>query len=171
MTALSEDRNTAYRQGVEQEYDVAADAKIYAGGKVCLNASGYADAAADTADFQFVGVAREQVDNTGGANGDKKVVVRRTGIHRVAASGMAVTDIGKPVFVSDDQTVATSGVTNWIPCGRIAEFISATEVGVDIAAAAAAESDADSVAADVATLKTDFNDLLAKLRAGRIIAS
>jgi hypothetical protein len=132
MTALTQDRDTPYREGVELDYDVAADAKIYAGGMVCKNASGYAVPGADTASFVFLGVARQRVDNTGGSDGDKKVVVRRTGIHRFAASGMAITDIGEQVYISDDQTVAKSS-TNSIACGRIAEFISATEVGVDIA--------------------------------------
>ena len=44
---------------------------------------------------------------------------------------MAVTDLGASVNVSDDQTVAKS-TTNTVACGKVAEFISATEVGVDI---------------------------------------
>ena len=189
MTALTKDRKTEYREGVELEHKVAASTKIYAGSLVALNESGYAVPAADTASLRFVGVAREQVDNSLGANGDKSVAVRKTGLHRFAASGMAITDIGKPAFIFDDQTVAKSGVTNWIACGTIAEFISAGEVGVNISGAAAAQSDADCATADAATqtasyvqadvqsiatlanaLKTDHNDLLAKLRAARILA-
>ena len=132
MTELTKDRNTSYREGVELDYDAAADAKIYAGSMVCNNASGYAVPGADTASFVFLGVAQHQVDNIGGSNGDKKVVVRRTGVHRFAASGMAVTDIGAAVCISDDQTVAKT-TANSIACGKVAEFISATEVGVDIA--------------------------------------
>jgi len=171
MAALTEDRNTPYREGVELEYDVAASTKIFGGSLVCLNATGYAVPGADTASFKFAGVAQEQVDNTGGADGDKKIRVRKTGIHRFAASGMTIADIGKPAFVSDDQTVAKSGLTNWVGCGRIDEFISATEVGVDIEAEPSAESDADSVAADVATIVADHNDLLAKLRVAGVLAS
>jgi hypothetical protein len=128
---LSADRKTKYREGIELEYKVAASAKIYAGSLVCLNTSGYAAAGADTASFKFLGVAREQADNSSGANGDITVRVRRKGVFRMAASGMAVTDIGAAVYVSDDQTVAKS-TTNSVACGKIAEFVSATEVGVDI---------------------------------------
>lgn len=132
MAALTEDRNTPYREGVELEYDVAASTKIYGGSLACLNATGYAVPGADTASFKFAGVAQEQKDNTGGADGDKKITVRRTGVHRFAGSGFAITDIGEQVYVSDDQTVAKT-TTNSIACGKIAEFISTTEVGVDIA--------------------------------------
>lgn len=131
MTALSSDRQTSYREGVELEFKVATNVKIYAGSLVCLNTSGYAAPGADTASFKFLGVAVEQVDNTGGQNGDKTVRVRRKGTFRFAASGMAVTDIGTAVNVSDDQTVAKT-TTNSVACGKIAEFVSATEVGVDI---------------------------------------
>ncbi|MHC1727950.1 MAG: capsid cement protein [Syntrophobacteraceae bacterium] len=131
MTALNADRKTSYREGIEIEYKVSANAKIYAGSLVCINASGYASPGADTANFKFVGVAMEQIDNTGGANGNITMRVRRKGVFRFAASGMAITDLGASVNVSDDQTVAKT-TTNSVACGRIAEFVSATEVGIDI---------------------------------------
>ncbi len=131
MTALSADRKTNYREGIEIEYKVAAGAKIYAGSLVCLNTSGYAAPGADTAGFKFVGVAREAADNSSGANGDITVRVRRKGVFRLAASSMAITDIDAAVNVSDDQTVAKT-TSNSVACGKIAEFVSAAEVGVDI---------------------------------------
>lgn len=131
MTALSSDRQTPYREGGELDFAVAANAKIYAGSLVMLNAAGYAVPGADTAGCKFVGVASENIDNTGGANGDKRIRARRKGVYRFAASGMAITDIGASVNISDDQTVTKTG-TNTIACGKVMEFISATEVGVDI---------------------------------------
>ncbi|MEN6439781.1 MAG: hypothetical protein ABFD97_14495 [Syntrophobacter sp.] len=131
MAALSADRKTTYREGVEIEYRVAGGAKIFAGSLVCINTAGYALPGADTANFKFIGVATEQADNTSGANGDISVRVRRKGIFRLGASAMAITDIGVAVRVSDDQTVAKS-TSNSVACGTVAEFISATEVGVDV---------------------------------------
>jgi hypothetical protein len=131
MSALTNDRKTTYREGIEIEYKVAAGAVIYAGSLVCLNSGGYAEPGADTAGFRFVGVAFEHVDNASGGNGAATVRLRRKGVFRFAASGMAVADLGKAVNVADDQTVATE-TTNSVACGRIAEFIGATEVGVDI---------------------------------------
>jgi len=133
MPALTKDRKTSYKEGVEIGYKVAASTKIYAGSSVCLNASGYAIPAADTAGFIFLGVAQEYVDNSSGANGDLTVKVRRKGVHFLAASGMAITNIGTAVYVVDDQTVGLAATTtNDIPCGTIAEFVSSTSVGVDI---------------------------------------
>ena len=131
MTALGSDRKTSYREGIEIEYKVAAGMNIFSGSLVCLNTSGYAAPGADTAGFKFLGVALENADNSSGQNGDITVRVRRKGSFRFAASGMAITDIGAAVKVSDDQTVAKS-TANSVACGTIAEFIGATEVGVDI---------------------------------------
>jgi len=131
MTALSSDRKTPHREGSEIEYKVAGGAKIFAGSLVCLNESGYAVPGADTSGFKFLGVAREQADNSSGANGNVTVRVARKGVFRFSASGMATTDIGAAVNIADDQTVAKT-TTQSIACGEIAEFISAAEVGVDI---------------------------------------
>lgn len=131
MTALSSDRKTVYREGVEIEYKVAAATRIYAGALVCVNSSGYAVPGADTSAFKFVGVAVEAADNSAGSNGAISVRVRRKGVFRFAASGMAITDIGASVNISDDQTVAKT-TTNSVACGKIAEFVSATVVSVDI---------------------------------------
>ena len=69
MSALTRDRATSYREGIEVEFPVAAATKIYAGSMVCVNAGGYARPAADTSGYRFAGVAMEQVDNTAGADG------------------------------------------------------------------------------------------------------
>lgn len=131
MAALTQDRDTQFREGVDFEYPVAANAKIYAGSMVNLNTSGYAKPGADVASEKFVGIAQEQVDNTGGANGAKTVVVRRKGVFELSGSSLAITDVGAAVYVSDDQTVAKT-TTNSVACGKIAGFRSATSVWVDI---------------------------------------
>ncbi|MFA5112426.1 MAG: hypothetical protein WC443_13530, partial [Desulfobaccales bacterium] len=69
MSALTRDRATPYREGIEVEYPVAANTKIYAGSLVCVNAAGFATPAADTIGFRFIGVAMEQVDNSSGSDG------------------------------------------------------------------------------------------------------
>ena len=57
MSALTRDRATPYREGIEVEYSVAANTKIYAGSLVCANAAGYAAPAADTSGYRLAGVA------------------------------------------------------------------------------------------------------------------
>lgn len=192
MAALNKDRNTPRKAGQIAAFGVAANAKIYAGSLVCLNATGYAVPAADTAGFRCVGVAKEYIDNTGGADGDQVIQVWESGEFQFDAAGMARTDVGLPVFVSDDQTVAKS-TTNAIGCGMITEFVSATSVWIDIAtnsrrtaATQASVASADAVAAAGANptkaeydavvtlvneLKAVVNSLLTKLRNAGLMGS
>ena len=129
MTALTDNRQTDRQDGDLLQIEGGIDI-VYAGGMVCFNTVGYAVAAQNTADFRLAGVAYEKMDNGTGANGDKQVRVRRRGLFSFAATGMAITDIGKRVYITDDQTVTLT--PGHVFCGVIGEFVSATEVLVDI---------------------------------------
>lgn len=172
MAPLTQDRNTTRKEGEQVVFPVAAGVKIFAGAGVCLDAAGNAVPAADTAGLKFVGISRQYVDNTGGAAGDQTVLLWREGIFDFVAVGMTAADVGKPAFVTDDQTVALTSA-HGVSCGIIAEVESATKVWVDTdeAECRAGLAQANSIAADVPTIVNDFNALLAKLRAGRFIAS
>jgi hypothetical protein len=109
MAALTAPRNTPEKIGSERAIPLAANAKVYQGGMVQVAASGYGVAAAAVAANVTVGMACETVDNTGGAAGAVSVKTRR-GVRRFgnSAAGDAIgrTEIGKTVYVVDDQTVA-----------------------------------------------------------------
>ena len=136
MSALTEDRKTIYREGIEIDFPVLASAEIFAGGLVSLQgSSGYARAAADTASDQFVGVAMEYVKNTG-ASGSVSVRVRRAGVFKFNLSSGAQAQVGDVMYVSDDQTVAASGTSNAVVVGRLVKYESATVGWVDIAVGA-----------------------------------
>ncbi len=111
MVALTGPRNTPRSQGGVRSIPLLANAKVFAGAMVQIAASTFGVAAAAVAANVTVGRAEETVDNTGGANGAKRVKVR-TGIFNYAnsAGGDLVTraHIGKPVYVVDDQTVAAT---------------------------------------------------------------
>lgn len=169
MAALTQDRNTPRREGQFFTIPVEANTKIYAGALVARNAAGNAVPASDTTGLVVLGRAEEPVDNSGGAAGARSLRVS-TGVFAYAHSGLTAADVGKPVFVSDDQTVALA-TTNFIHAGIL---VAVDGEGAWIAVGPqgrAAAAQADSTAADVATLKSDFNALLAKLRAARLIAS
>ena len=135
MAALTKDRNTTRKAtGQIAVHPVAENVKIFAGSQVCLDATGYAVPASDTEGLKFIGVSRIYVDNTGGANGDASIEVWRDGIFDYATADMGIDDVGKPVFIADDQTVALTS-TNNVGCGIISEVESATKVWVDIAPA------------------------------------
>jgi hypothetical protein len=133
MSALTKDRDTIRKEGMYAVYPVKGNAKIYAGGIVCIGTDGYAVPGSDTTGLKFVGISRGYVDNTGGASGAVVVEVRRKGCFNLAASGMAITNVGDSVYIIDDQTVGLAATAaNDIKCGMISEFVSATSVYVDI---------------------------------------
>ncbi|MDE2595959.1 MAG: hypothetical protein KGL44_03680 [Sphingomonadales bacterium] len=110
MAALAAARNTPTALGDVRTIPLAAGAKVYAGGMVQIAAvSALAVAAGAVAANVTVGRAEATVDNTAGAASAVSVKVRR-GVFRYANSAagdlIARTEIGKTVYVVDDQTVA-----------------------------------------------------------------
>ena len=133
MAALTHDLNAERSEGIEKGYPMAAATTIYGGSLVMANASGYAVPGADTASCVFLGVAKERYDNSDGLASAVTAIVKRHGCFIFACTGMAITDVGKAVYLVDDQTVGLAGTTtNDIFCGVISRYISATSVEVDI---------------------------------------
>jgi len=142
MTALAVDRKTDFQEGVELGYPVGADAVIFLGSIVCIDSTdGFAYPGADTANFLFVGIAQESVDATGLSDGDISIKVRRCGVAHLAATGLAVTDVGTLYYVLDDQTVAVVGTTtNDVLVGRLSYFDTATNAPIHLMPATGAVS-------------------------------
>ncbi len=131
MSALTRDRATPYREGIEIEYPVAANTKIYAGSLVCISAAGYAVPAADTSGYRFAGVALEQVDNS---DGSKNVRVRRAGVFEFDAVSISQDMVGAAMYAADDHTFDdAAGPTNDIKVGLLVKYVSATKGWIDIA--------------------------------------
>lgn len=132
--ALSADKQTQYKEGVEIPLPVGAEKKIYAGSLVVLDGTTrLAEAGSDASGKVFAGVSREYVDNSLGAASAKTVLVRRRGLFLFDIAAATQADVGKAVFVVDDQTVGLAATTdNDIYCGVIAAVESATQVWVDI---------------------------------------
>ncbi len=123
MAALTKDRNTLNKElGRAISVPLAANAIVFAGGMVSRKAAdGFCIPGADTAATKVVGVADEGGDNTGGADGDVEIIVRK-GVFGFDTSGTVVDqlDLGNEVFVADDQTVEkVAGVVNNIRAGTL----------------------------------------------------
>lgn len=134
MSALTEDKQIELQDGAELDYPVAASTKIYGGALVAVNAGGYALPGSDTSGLIFQGIAMSQQDNSSGANGDKRIVLKRKGLIKVVM-GTAITqaNVGDSVCLDDDQTVdLAANTTNDIPCGKIVQFIDTTHAWIDI---------------------------------------
>ena len=136
MVALAKDRNSPARDGKTFDFDVAAAAKIYAGAIVALSATGYATPGATATTLVAQGRAEEQVDNTGGADGDLTVKIRK-GVFRFANSSagdlITIAEIGDDCYIVDDQTVAkTDGTATRSIAGKIVD-VDAQGVWVEFA--------------------------------------
>jgi hypothetical protein len=123
MAALTADRNTPRRDGTELNLGLAASTKIYGGSIICRNASGYVVPGSTSTTLKALGVAQQQVDNSAGSAGAKKVQIRK-GTFRFgnSASGDLITiaDIGNDCFIVDDQTVAkTNGSATRSVAGKV----------------------------------------------------
>ena len=123
--ALSADRETQMKEVGVKAYPVKTGVTIYKGGFVCIDpGTGYAVPGADTANYRCVGVAIEQVAAGALASGTYKVRAH-TGIFLLAATGIAITDVGKAMYVKDDQTFDDTS-TNGIFAGILVEYVSNT---------------------------------------------
>ena len=139
MTAASADVNTSYSPAATARFPVAAS-KIYGGTIVVTNAAGYLEAGADVTAKVFAGIAIEQYDNSAGSAGDLTAVVHTRGSFQLTTGEtLTVADVGKKVYITDDQTFAFVGTTtNDVYIGKIEEFISANEAIISIDEAAKA---------------------------------
>ncbi len=90
-----------FSEGLVAEYLVAANATIDVGAAVIINSAGFAVAGTAAGTGQrIVGVATEAVDNTGGANGAKRVTVLKRGIvDATIASGITQAQVGAPAYL------------------------------------------------------------------------
>ncbi|OSC96070.1 hypothetical protein BZY60_000305 [Pseudomonas aeruginosa] len=123
MPALTKDRNTVRRDGVQFSDPVAAATRIFAGSLVCLDASGNAVPGSTATTLKARGLAQEQVDNSAGAAGDLRIETRR-GVflfaNSAAADEITRADIGATAYIVDDQTVAkTDGTSTRSAAGTI----------------------------------------------------
>lgn len=139
MAALTADRKRVVEgtpTGIK--WGVAASTTIYAGALVAIDADGYAIPGDDVAGLQFVGVALSTVDNSGGADGDKEVVCQVGHIERgLNATGLAQTQVGTFVFISDDNTVTdATAATNDVKVGTLIAYPATDKadvlIGIDI---------------------------------------
>jgi len=120
--ALTANTSRAFEQGDRNEFGVSATTVVYEGAAVGLNpATGLARPVA-TGDI-FAGFAEAKADNSAGAAGAINVRVKDEGKVILAISGVAITDIGKAVYATDDNTFTLTQGTG-VYVGRISRWIS-----------------------------------------------
>lgn len=115
----------AYVISDKSTYKVAASAVIKARDTVYISATGFAAAGAvptsGLAGLLVVGSAIEDVNNTGGSDGDKTVTVEHSMGERAflfAPASLTAADIGKTIYVLTSKTFTTTS-TNAITAGKL----------------------------------------------------
>lgn len=133
--ALTKDRNTVRRDGVQYSDPVAAATRIFGGSLVCLNAAGNAVPGSLSATLKARGVAQEHVDNRDGAAGDLRIESRR-GLFPFANSTstdeITRADIGASAYIVDDQTVAKTSATSTRSIAGVIRDVDSNGVWVEI---------------------------------------
>jgi hypothetical protein len=104
---------------------VAANKHVYKGALVGLSSGGYAQPLA--AGDAFAGVAYEEIDNSGGSDGDVCVRVYTLGDFGFPLSGAVVGDAGRPVFASADDTLTFAAAGNSY-LGSVQDVIASGEI-------------------------------------------
>lgn len=110
-------------------YPVIGSDIIYSGSAVGL-AEGTGYARPLTAGDELRGFANESVDNSGGSAGDLDVEVQKRGVVELSVTGAVITDVGQPVYATDENTFQFSPVGGSF-VGFVARFISAGLVEVE----------------------------------------
>src|SRR5690554_5465278 len=104
MAALTKPRNTPRRVDDEYDYPLAAGAKIFAGSLVMTKDLEHVMPAAPILDDEealVIGVATQTVDNSDGADGDKRITLCRQGAFLFPGTPTS----GGRFHALDDQTL------------------------------------------------------------------
>lgn len=123
MTALAADAQVPFAAGAQKrEYPVVAADICYKGGFAGLDPAGYVKPF-EPGDV-FVGIFYGTVDNSAGSAGAKNATVITGGDFQFALTGASLDDANKPVFATDDATLAFTGHPDAF-VGRVVNYISA----------------------------------------------
>lgn len=129
MTTLASNKPRAYELGNRNHLPVIASDIIYEGAAVgIVDASGHARPL--VGGDRFGGFAEARADNSAGTAAAINVQVIRSGEIELAVSGAVATDIGQPVYATDDDTFVFNPVgASFI--GFVKRFVSSGVVVVD----------------------------------------
>lgn len=129
MTTLAANSQRAFELGTRNQIPVIAADIIYEGAAVgVVDASGHARplAAAD----RFAGFAEAKADNSAGAAAAINVDVVKSGQVQLSVSGAVITDVGQPVYATDDDTFVFLP-TGAVFIGFVKRFVSSGIVVVE----------------------------------------
>lgn len=138
MTTLAADKPRSYLLGDFIHLPMVAADILYKGAAVGDNGSGYARPL--VAGDPFRGFADYQADNSAGAAGAIDVRVRTAGRIELPITDLAITDVGKDVYASDDDSFTLTQSTS-TRIGHVHAFVSSGIGVVEFHAAAGQQTE------------------------------
>ena len=127
MPTLAANKPRSWELGTHNELPIIASDIVFQGAAVGDNASGYMRPL--VSGDQFRGFALENCDNSSGSAGDLDVKLLESGKIQLSIGSLAITDVGRPVYASDDDTFVLTGIGTFI--GHVTRYVSS---GVGIVA-------------------------------------
>lgn len=122
MTTLAVNKSRVFEGGDRNSFPVIASDIIFEGAAIGLvDGTGHARPLA--AGDRFAGFAEEQADNSAGAAAAINVRAIESGKIQLAVSGAVITDVGQPVYATDDDTFVFSPVGG-VFIGFVHRFVS-----------------------------------------------
>lgn len=111
-----------------------ASMTLYEGAFICNDTTGYAVTGSDTAAYAFLGICAEyqaaQASAAAASDGDNRVKVYTKGVHRVTVTSVAITDVNKPVWLSDDNTLVLTPTNVFV--GYVREYVTTNTAFVEL---------------------------------------
>jgi hypothetical protein len=101
---------------------VAANAVMYQGALLAFNATGFITNAADTANFKFAGIAMEDVDNTGGADGALNIELIYVTTVFIPLATATQASVGLEAWATGSDTIVTVAPVNINSMGLVTEY-------------------------------------------------
>lgn len=132
MAALSAGvaREFVASEYLAMKFPVSASTTIYEGGACVVGLEAGSDDGnvipmpADPSNTAFTGFARETVDNSAGADGDKEVLIQLQGVVKLSVTGVVAGDEAEAVYASSDNDFTLTAGSD-LPIGRVVKVVSA----------------------------------------------
>ena len=110
LTANADRKRTAVRNTLRGSAGAAASTTLYKHGLISLDNSGNAIATAGSS-TNCVGYAKQKVDNSSGAAGDKTVTYFYNDAIEITSSSVTQGHVNKTLYAKDDNTVVPTATT------------------------------------------------------------
>jgi hypothetical protein len=128
MTTLAVNVARAFVLGNENDFPAIAD--IFFEGSAVGLVDGTGHARPLEATDRFVGFVQEKLDSSLVAAAVRNVRVRKRGVVKLSVAGAVITDVGQPVYATDDDTFVFSPV-GAVFIGKVVRFDSSGLVDVE----------------------------------------